>query len=260
MKKYRYRNPMAFAVVIGCMHFSTAVFAQSVDSVIEADEEKIGEAIESQQRVEGIADQIDDIVVDFKVVNKEIQGLKAYNAQLELQIKDQQTALNQLDASIADATGMERFIAPLMEQMIDALDQYVSLDLPFDQDVRQEAVDRLHSNIARSDLTLAEKFRQVLEVYKIESDYSNAIDTYTDRIQVNGAELDVNILRIGRIALMYQTKDQVLSGFWDSDAGQWAELDAGQYRGPISDMLKIAKKQASIDILTVPVSAPEAAR
>jgi hypothetical protein len=147
-----------------------------------------------------------------------------------------------------------------MENMIDALHQYVMLDLPFSREDRLTAVERLESNIPRSDLSLAEKFRQVLEVYKIESDYSNNIDAYADVISVDGVDLDVNIVRIGRIALMYQTKDQAQSGYWSTDTNQWGELDAGTYRNALAKTLKIAKKQASIDILTVPVSAPENAQ
>lgn len=259
MRKLRLTYLAACAAAAGLMQVGS-VYAQSVDALLEEDAEKVADAVTSQNRVNATADATDQIVVDFKQVNKQIEGLKAYNAQLELQIKDQQRALADLDASIEEASRMEQYIAPLMEQMIEALDQLVELDLPFNYDQRSEAVQRLRSNIGRSDLTLAEKFRQVLEVYKIESDYSNNIDTYSEVVNVDGVDLDVDILRVGRIALMYKTKDQSKAGFWNRDTGQWEALDSGDYRTPLANLLKIAKKQASIDILTVPVMAPEAAQ
>ncbi len=260
MKKHRLKNIAAVAVAAGLLPLGGVVSAQTVGDVTELDAAKIEDAVEAQTEVNQVADATEQIVIDYKVVNKEIQGLRAYNAQLELQIQDQERALANLDESISNAAGMERFIAPLMENMIEALRQFVMLDLPFNREDRIAAVERLQGNIPRSDLSLAEKFRQVLEVYKIESDYSNNIDSYADVISVDGVDLDVNIIRIGRIAMMYQTKDQAKSGYWSTDTNQWGDLDSGEYRNALAQTLKIAKKQASIDILTVPVAAPETAQ
>jgi hypothetical protein len=77
---------------------------------------------------------------------------------------------------------------------------------------------------------------------------------------VNGSERDVNFLRIGRIGLMYQTTDGEQSGAWDQDKRSWVELDAGDYRGAIQKGLRISNKQASIDIMKLPIPAPEAAK
>jgi hypothetical protein len=112
----------------------------------------------------------------------------------------------------------------------------------------------------RSDITIAEKFRQVLEAYKIENEYGRKIDSYKGVALVNGSERDVNFLRIGRIGLMYQTTDGEQSGAWDQDKRSWVELDAGDYRGAIQKGLRISNKQASIDIMKLPIPAPEAAK
>ena len=114
--------------------------------------------------------------------------------------------------------------------------------------------------VALTGLTIAEKFRQVLEAYKIENEYGRKIDSYKGVATVNGAERDVNFLRIGRIGLLYQTTDGKVSGAWDKTQGTWTELDAGDYRGAIQKGLRIARKQASIDIMKLPIPAPEAAK
>jgi hypothetical protein len=118
----------------------------------------------------------------------------------------------------------------------------------------------LRNNQERADISVAEKFRQVLEAYKIESEYGRKIDTYKDTLTVGGQEREVNVLRVGRIALMYQTTDTELSGAWDQRAQAWTELDSGEYRSAILKGIRIAKKQASIDVLKLPILAPEAAQ
>jgi len=98
----------------------------------------------------------------------------------------------------------------------------------------------------------------VLEAYNIELQYGRGIDTYRGTIDLGGTKRDVDFLRVGRIALVYQTTDGALAGAWDKSAGAWVELPSGEYDAAIRKGIRIAKKQATIELLSMPVSAPEA--
>ncbi len=246
-----------FLSSICAVFLGTSVQAQSVDQVIEADSALPAAAARSQQQINQVDDATMKLFDEFQVVAKQVEGLKVYNAQLQLQINDQNRQIGNLDRSIAEASIMEVQIAPVMVEMIESLRQFIELDLPFHKDVRLASVARLENNLGRSDITSAEKFRQILEVFKIETDYGLNLETYTDTIVINGTELDVNILRIGRIAMMYQTLDQAITGAWNNSTDSWETLDAGEYRSSVAQGLKIAKKQAAIDILSLPISAPQ---
>ena len=260
MKNQRMKSLAAGILAFGFLAFNGALQAQTVDSVIQQSADNTDALKSAQSKINGIAEQTDKLLQEYKVVTKQIEGLKVYNAQQELQIADQEKNLVSLEKSIASAATMERDISPLVVSMIDALEQFVGLDLPFSQEERMNRVAKLRSNLGRSDLSSAEMFRQVLEAYKIELDYGNNIEAYTQTETIDGAEQDVNILRIGRIAMMYQTKDQSQSAVWSNETGAWEPLDS-DWNGDISDGLKIAKKQSPINIMNIPVSAPqEAAR
>ncbi len=250
---------MALSAVLSFGLLAVGAQAADVDDVMKAGEKKVDAAKASQSRIDKIADQTYDLLQDFKAVNKQIEGLRVYNAQLSNQIASQRQTMADLADSIENASLMERQITPLTIKMIDSLDQFVSLDMPFLTIERQERIAKLRENIERSDLTSAEKFRQVLEAYKIESEYAQKIDTYKDTVNIDGQDREVNVLRVGRIALMYQTTDQAITGAWDKRAGQWVQLD-GSYRSPVASGIRIAKKQASIDILKLPILSPEAAQ
>ena len=77
-------------------------------------------------------------------------------------------------------------------------------------------------------------------------------------MNIGGQDREVNILRVGRVALMYQTTDTRLSGAWDARQKAYVELDSGEYRSSILQGIKIAKKQATNDIMGLPILAPEA--
>ena len=259
MKNQRLKYLAAGAMAFGLLASNGNLHAQTVESVMQKSQDNTAEMRKAQQRINAIAEQTDKLVQEYKVVVKQIEGLKVYNAQQELQIEDQQKQLATLEESIAGAATMERDIAPLMEKMIAALGDLVEHDIPFSLEERRARVEKLGDNLGRSNLSTAEKFRQVLEAYKIELDYGNNIESYTQAISVGGAEQDVNVLRIGRVALTYQTKDRNQSAAWNNETKSWEALDSGTWNGPISDGIKIANKQAPINIMTIPVSAPQEA-
>ncbi|NIB42809.1 DUF3450 domain-containing protein [Pseudomaricurvus alkylphenolicus] len=261
MKKQRLKA-VALSTVLsaGALVGSVAQADQTLNSILQVGEQKTKLAQASQQKIDKIADQTASLLNDFKVVNKQIEGLRVYNAQLEKQIANQLKVIGQLEESIENVTVMERQIQPLILKMLDGLEQFVALDVPFHKAEREERLEMLRNNQERADISVAEKFRQVLEAYKIESEYGRKIDTYKDTLTVGGQEREVNVLRVGRIALMYQTTDTELSGAWDQRAQAWTELDSGEYRSAILKGIRIAKKQASIDVLKLPILAPEAAQ
>ena len=193
----------------------------------------------------------------YKTVTKQVDGLKVYNARLEKQIANQTTRASQIDQSIADVTIIQRQITPLVIRMIDGLEEFVALDLPFHLQERGDRIAFLRNNLDRADVTTAEKFRQVLEAYKIEIEYGRKIDTYKDTITIEGVEREVNVLRVGRVALLYQTPDLAVSGHWNVATRSWEELDSAQYRSAIQNGIRMANKQAAIDLLMLPVAAPE---
>lgn len=254
MKNFQSRIAVCFAVVL--LPLAAGVNAADADDVLSAGAKKIAAARSSQQRIDKLADQTSDLFQTFKQVNKQIEDLQIYNTQLAAQVANQQQSIADLESSIDNATVMERQITPLVLKMIDSLEQFIDLDFPFLMEERHARVTKLRENLMRADLSAAEKFRQVLEAYKIETEYGVRIDSYLDTLSIERQEREVSILRIGRVALMYQTADQQVTGAWDQENRQWLTLDDGSYRSAVAEGLRIARKQTAIDIISLPVSAP----
>jgi len=252
------RAPAAFALVLG-LGLATIAAAGELDPVLAAEAGKIEVAQASQQRIDKMVDETEDLETQYKQVTKELDGLKVYNEYLERQIADQLQELEDLHRSIDQVSSMERQIMPLMIRMLDALDHFVELDVPFLREERTKRVARLREIMERADVSSAEKFRQITEAFQIEIDYGRTIEAYKDSLEIDGATLEVNVLRLGRIGLYYQTADASKTGMWDVEARQWAPLNDGASRNQVRQGLRIAEKQIAPDLLLLPVPKPEAA-
>lgn len=238
--------------------YTTSAFAAEpqVTKVVEAGQEINQSAVKSQQKIDKIADQIQSKLQQFKAVNKEVDGLNVYISQMQKQVDNQLKEFSELSDSIEQVSIIERQISPLMARMIDTLDTFVSLDVPFLPEERSKRLASLKSMMERSDIAVSEKFRRVLEAYQVEVDYGRTIEAYTDILVLDGIEMDVDFLRIGRVAFIYQTRDGSGIGLWNNDNNTWEALDTS-YRTNINKALRIARKQLAPDLVVVPMNVSE---
>ena len=180
---------------------------QGVDRLIEAEGLRIQQAQASQDQIDGIVEQTRTLAEEYRAVLKEVEGLEVYNTLLDRQIEDQETELSNLRTSIDEVQVIERQILPLLTRMVDGLEQFVALDVPFLLEERMERVSRNRDLLEQANVTAAEKFRVVMEAWQIENDYARTISTYTDEVEIDGVAREVDVLQIGRVALLYQTPD-----------------------------------------------------
>ena len=238
---------------------SNAGIAASVDQVMKENNAANKTAEQSQRQIDSLSEQTEKLFNEYKVVTKELDGLQVYNQQLERQIENQQQEMQSINQSIDKVTVIERQIVPLMLRMIDGLEQFVKLDVPFQQEERDERIANLKQLMERSEVSVAEEFRKILEAYQIENEYGRTIEAYRGNLDIAGNEREVDFLRIGRVSLLYQTDDARYSGIWDKASGQWTPLSE-QYRSAIRDGIRIARKEMAPNLLKLPVPSAEAAQ
>jgi len=234
-----------------------AGISQSVDDVLSKQQRRTTLAQESQKRIDAVVDQTRSLEDQYKAVLKEIEGLQVYNTLLQRQIDRQEEQKAELKVSIDNVEMINRQIVPLMTRMIESLEQFVELDVPFLLEERRNRVAGLQEILERQDVSVAEKFRKVTEAYQIENEFGRTIESYKDTLTIDGATREVDFLRIGRIGLIYQSADGQVSGAWDQKNRQWVAL-GNEYKNEIRKGLRIAGKQIAPELLLLPVDAPEA--
>ena len=234
---------------------SGSVFAQSVDQVLQAQDRRLDLAQQSQERINNIVEGTRSLEDQYRAINKEIDGLKVYNRLMVAQTNGQAAVLEDIAISMDQVDVINRQIFPLMERMIDGLQQSISLDVPFLIEERTMRIDTLKDIMERSDVSVAEKFRKVMEAYQIENDYGNSSEWYRQSISLDdGTTRDYNVLRIGRVGLYFQSDDSQVTGRWDAQSKAWLVDDDA--RNEIRKGLRMAKQLIAPELILVPVEGP----
>jgi predicted RNase H-like nuclease (RuvC/YqgF family) len=231
------------------------VYGASLDDVLGVRSSTTVEGAKSQAKIDEVSEQTRDLLQQFKTVMKVVDGLRVYNQQQRRLIKNQEDELSELEESIDNVTVIERQIGPLIEKMIDNLEKFVDLDIPFLIAERRERIDFLKDTLDRADVSVAEKFSQVLQAYQVENTYGTTIEAYTDVIQLEGKSRQVDMLKWGRVSLVFQTPDLESTGVWNNETRAWDML-ADEFRTGVRDGLRIARKTQTADLVHLPVSAP----
>lgn len=213
----------------------------------------------SQERIDATAGETGRLLREYQAVLREIESLKAYNAQQRRVVADQEKQLAELQQSIDDVVTIRREITPLMLRMIESLDDFVALDVPFHAGERAERIGNLRDFMDASDISPSEKFRLVLESYQIENEYGRTIEAFPGEVEIDGQARQVDFLRIGRVLLAYRTQDGAHIGRWNQRQRRWDELGS-EFEGSIQAALRFANKQAAPDMYLLPIPGPVAAQ
>ena len=132
------------------------------------------ESAEVQKQIDDVSDEIDDLLAQYRIALKQTESIRIYNQQMRDLIASQEAELASLVDQLARIQGVGRSVTPLMLRMIEAIEKFVALDVPFLIEERTERIAELRRMMARADVTNAGKYRQVMEAYQIETSCASA--------------------------------------------------------------------------------------
>ena len=246
-------------IVVATLLGSSLALTDQIQPLLDIGEQRQNSEQVSQTKIDSMDDDTSLIVNEYKTVSKQIEGLRVYNAQMRKQIERQEERLKEIDKTMKEAQVMQRQIPPFTRRMLAGIEKSIELDMPFHLAERKERIAFAKAAIDNPTVSPAEGLRQVLETFNVEMEYGRKLDNYKDTIEIEGQQREVNVLRVGRLALVYQSSDESLTGAWDNDTDEWVPLD-NSYRNPTRKGLKIANRLATVDMLELPIQNPEAVK
>ena len=196
------------------------------------------------------------LLEEFQALNQTLGQLKINQAHLQQTHAQQTLSKHSLQKQLEAVETTENSIIPQLLSMIDWLEGFIAQDIPFHSQERQQRIHYLKSSIIDPKTSLPERYRRVLEAYQIESEYGYTIESYPQTINLKNNTLHVQVLRIGRVSLYYQSEDGQHSGYWDSNKQQWlnASIESdNNIADEIKQGLLIAQKQRPHSLLSLPV-------
>ena len=226
---------------------------RALRQAIQAREQANKNGVEVHQRVVALSEETDSLYLRYQTAYAHLQSLLKFNQGMRDVIGEQEVQIADLTRQLDQVDEVARSVTPLMHRMIDALERFVTLDIPFLAEERAERVATLRRLMRRADVTVSEKYRNIMEAYQIENEYGRTIEAYRATLPTSGETVD--FLRFGRIALVYLALDQSEVGAWDSRARAWKELDSS-YVADVRDGLRVARKQVAPDLIALPLPEP----
>jgi len=248
-------NNWAFTTIIPYIIALSALNSSaepSLNDIHQTQKEKIKLMAENHQSIEVLDQETNKILSDHEKNLEEIESLKKYNSLLREQIKAQVTQINSAEARINKIAVTERKIPPLFLDMIEDLEGSIDQSLPFQKTERRHRIEQLKVLMKRPNLSLSEQYQQILEAYRVESNYGKTMTTYRDAIVLDGEALQVDILQLGRLALFFSTLSRERIGMWDASKQSWIELNQSSFKKNIRSAINIAKGNEPEDLLVLP--------
>jgi hypothetical protein len=249
---------LAILAAIVVPAFIAAPAGAQLNEALQAQRQTDADAAKSQNGINATREKTQDAAGRYAQAMADADSLERYNNQLNDQVKSQDTEIASIERQLLDIETTNREVQPLMEQMVETLEQFVKLDVPFFLDERTARVQGLKDMMARADVTISEKYRRILEAYQIELEYGRTLDAYEGRLGAGADARTVEFVRLGRVTLMYRTLDGSETGYYDASKKDWVIDDS--YKESVEEALRVARKDGAAELLTVPVPAPQEVR
>lgn len=234
---------------------SASSLAGPLETSIAIEQEMNKASQATQKTVDNLADQTLDMAQTYQLTLQSIDSIKRYNKSIEGYISRQEAEMDSIQTQMDGIDATERAVIPMMEDMIETLDQFVSMDIPFLKKERTDRVKFLREMMLRADVSNSEKYRKILEAYQVENDYGTSVSAYEATLE--GEDKIVDFLRIGRVALVWQSGDEQSRAYWDNTSRSWVPL-GDEYRKSIREGIQMARGQANLDLINLPIQAATA--
>ncbi|SEQ67460.1 Protein of unknown function [Solimonas aquatica] len=239
---------LLFAAVAAVLCATVWAQADTVGKVLDLTQQSQRAAADSQKRVEQLDDQTRAMLERYRAALWQTQQLNAYAEQLNGLLAEQQNELAALQQQSAELDRAGQDLLPLMLRMTDSLEQFIKLDLPFLKEERTQRIAALKQSLSDAQLSAGEKFRRLLEAYQIEIDYGRNLGV--EQLRIGDSQMDV--LRVGRVALYALSPDGAQAQVWDAAAARWQPLPRSA-RAQIREGIKMARELAPANLLELPV-------
>ena len=207
---------------------------------------------ETQRKEDAWAREEESLRNRYRVAVAHVEDLERRKAALEKKDAALRGEVADLERRIAESERLEAGLQAVTEETMERLEAFVASDLPFLEEERALRVAGLKETLARTDTTPAEKLRRLLEALQVETEYGDTVETYTQRIVVDGESLFADIFRLGRLSVFWMTPDGERVGEYDRVGDRWVELPA-RYRKAVRLAVEMAAKQRPVELIRLPV-------
>ncbi len=97
-----------------------------------------------------------------------------------------------------------------------------------------------------------EQFRRLFEALLVESEYGYSSEVYRSEIEIGGEKTQVDLLKVGRLALFYRTLDGRSAGVFNPASGVYHSLSDDAV-DDITHAFTIVRRESAAKMVALPV-------
>jgi hypothetical protein len=207
---------------------------------------------ETQKKQDTWASEQAELTLRYWNAKANIDYLEKRKAYEETEVKALEGGIAELERRLVESIRLNESLQDTLNAVVGRLEAFVNRDLPFLMEERAARLASLKDEVARPDVTGAEKLRRVLEALQVEANYGNTVEVYQEQVRVGEEDIFADMLRIGRVSVFWRTPDGKRVGEYDRATGKWVELD-GKYVRPVNMTVEMASRIRPTELVELPL-------
>ena len=247
-------------VLVFILYFVPVSLCWSADSGIDPYHQKVTAPVRdavkimkaTQEQEEKWREEKQKLAARYEQLSAEQGALEDRHNRLSEENRSAEKRIAEKEKQLSEIDRIRQQIEPFLYRQVGWLYQQMGDDLPFLSNERTQRFERLGEILEDPDVTVSGKYRKTMEALLVEAGYGNTIEAYRQTITVDNNEMLVNVFRLGRISLFYQSLDRSRCGFYNVADAQWQELPPG-YNREIGAAVDMAAKRKPVELLILPL-------
>ncbi len=184
-------------------------------------EKKLNQTIEKDSTVGSSVqkwhEKQDELLDEMRRMKVEIQWLTLQNNKYSHYVESNQRKIDELQKINSEYAVIELQLENAMHNYYEQLQYIIKNDMPFLEKERYDRLIFIRDSLDSPELSIGEKFRRFAEALSVEAAYGIEIKNEFHNAKLGETETDLNIMRIGRMAMYALTLDNKKSGIWNQE-------------------------------------------
>jgi len=196
---------------------------------------------------------------DRQSMLRELEQLEAENSQLSAKCQSLDAEISAAGKRISlrakELQGIRQIaedIQPFLQETLEWLSAETEQGLPFLKAERKKRMVRLRDIMDDPAVSISEKFRKLMEALLIEAEYGTTVEVTRESIRLDEEPVVVNVLRLGRLNLFFQTLDESRCGVFEVAENRWKDLPV-EHNRQIRLVMDMALKRRPVELVNLPV-------
>lgn len=251
-----YKKIVFFTATVLCLGVVSPTLPLAGDVGVETLKSQMNASLKEQLRAQEKADQWSQekasLINEIRQIKTRLDWHKYQNRKFDAYIEQEKNAISRLKDKKAEMRELRMKLEPYMDKLVDELDSFVQSDYTFLAKERRERIKFLRESMNDYHLDLDEKLRRILEAMQVEAKYGNTVEADSGTINIEGKTMQVDLLRIGRLARFYRSQDGKQVGRWSEEKQKWVELP-DEYNRSIGRALEMANQKQAVKLVDLPI-------